>query len=126
MTLLRKARCRHSVFVYAAFMKLIYAIVNNDDSSMVSSSLTKAGFFATKLASTGGFLKAGNTTFMIATEDENVDTVIELITKYSKRRSQMVPNTAAYGVGGYSAFPTEVSVGGATIFVTDIERFEKV
>ena len=107
-------------------MKLIYAIVSNDDSSMVSSSLTKAGFFVTKLASTGGFLMAGNTTFMVATEDENVDKVIEIITKYSKRRSQMVPPSTAYGVGAYSAFPVEVSVGGATVFVTNIERFEKI
>ncbi len=110
----------------AEFMKLIYAIVSNDDSSMVSSSLTKAGFFVTKLASTGGFLMAGNTTFMVATEDENVDKVIEIITKYSKRRSQMVPTSTAYGVGAYSAFPVEVSVGGATVFVTNIERFEKI
>ena len=107
-------------------MKLIYAIVSNDDSSMVSSSLTKAGFFVTKLASTGGFLMAGNTTFMVATEDENVDKVIEIITKYRTRRSQMLPTSTAYGVGAYSAFPVEVSVGGATVFVTNIERFEKI
>ncbi len=113
--------------LHAEIMKLIYAIVSNDDSSMVSSSLTKAGFFTTKLSSTGGFLKAGNTTFMIATEDENVDAAIEIITKHSKRRSQMTPTSAAtYGMGSYSAFPIEVSVGGATIFVTNIERFEKV
>lgn len=49
-------------------MKLIYAIVSSDDSSAVSAALTQNGFFATKLASTGGFLKAGNTTFLICTE----------------------------------------------------------
>lgn len=107
-------------------MKLIYAIVSNDDSAMVSSSLTKAGFSATKLASTGGFLKAGNTTFMIATEDDKVDQAIEIISNYSKHRSQMVPTSTAYGAGAYTAFPVEVSVGGATIFVTNIERFEKI
>ena len=46
-------------------MKLIFAVVNGDDSQAVSKALTKNGFFATKLASTGGFLSAGNTTFMI-------------------------------------------------------------
>ncbi len=107
-------------------MKLIYAIISNDDSAMVSSSLTKEGFFATKIASTGGFLKAGNTTFMIATEDEKVEQVIEIISKYSKRRSQLVPTTTAYSTGAYNAFPVEVSVGGATVFVTNIERFEKL
>ena len=54
-------------------MKLIYAIVSSDDSSSVSGALTQNGFFATKLASTGGFLMSGNTTFLICTDDENVD-----------------------------------------------------
>ena len=107
-------------------MKLIYAIVSNDDSSMVSSSLTKAGFFVTKLASTGGFLMAGNTTFIIGTEDDKVDEVIAIIGRHSKKRTQMVPSSASYGVGMYTSFPVEVQVGGATIFVVDIERFEKL
>jgi uncharacterized protein YaaQ len=107
-------------------MKLIYAIVSNDDSSSVSSALTKAGFFATKLASTGGFLMSGNTTFMIGVEDEKVDEAISVISKYSKKRSQMTPSSAAYGIGMYTSFPIEVSVGGATIFVTNVERFEKI
>ena len=46
-------------------MKLIFAIVNKDDSGSVSSALTRAGFSVTKLATTGGFLMAGNTTFLI-------------------------------------------------------------
>ena len=49
-------------------MKLIFAIVNSDDSSAVSAALTRGGFFVTKLASTGGFLMSGNTTFLICTE----------------------------------------------------------
>lgn len=107
-------------------MKLIYAIVNNDDSHAVSASLTRHGFQATKLASTGGFLMAGNTTFMICAEDDKVDEIIERIKKHSHRRKQFVPNSASYGVGSYTSFPVEVSVGGATIFVTNVERFEKV
>ena len=65
-------------------MKLIYAIVSSDDSSSVSGALTQNGFFATKLASTGGFLMAGNTTFLICTDDENVDRVISIIAEHSK------------------------------------------
>ncbi len=107
-------------------MKLVYAIVNNDDSAIVSSALTKEGFFATKLASTGGFLLSGNTTFMVCTEEENVDKVIDIISQKCKKRTQMVPSSAAYGVGMYSAVPVEVTVGGATIFVTNVERFEKI
>ena len=107
-------------------MKLIYAIVNNDDSHAVSTALTRNGFQATKLASTGGFLMAGNTTFMICSEDDKVDEVIETIKKHSHKRKQFVPNSASYGMGSYASFPVEVAVGGATIFVTNIERFEKV
>ncbi len=107
-------------------MKLIFAIVNSDDSAKVAAGLTKEGFYATKLATTGGFLMSGNTTFIIGTEDEKVDEVLEIIGRYCKKRSQMVPSTSTYGLGSYSSFPVEVSVGGATVFVMDIERFEKI
>lgn len=107
-------------------MKLIMAIVSNDDSSKVAKELTKNKFFVTKLATTGGFLMAGNTTFIIGTDDDKVDEVIGIIGKYSKKRSQMVPSSASYGVGMYTSFPVEVQVGGATIFVINIERFEKL
>ena len=107
-------------------MKLIFAIVSNDDSSKVSKDLTKNRFSVTKLATTGGFLMAGNTTFIIGTEDERVDEAIEIIGKHSKKRTQMVPSSASYGVGMYTSFPVEVQVGGATIFVMNVERFEKL
>ena len=106
-------------------MKLILAIVSNDDSSKVSSALTKNHFSVTKLATTGGFLLSGNTTFLIGTQDEKVDEVITIIADHSKKRKQMVPS-ASYGVGMYTTYPVEVQVGGATIFVMDVERFEKV
>ncbi|MGN1110638.1 MAG: cyclic-di-AMP receptor [Oscillospiraceae bacterium] len=107
-------------------MKLIYAIVNNDDCHSVQSALTKSGFQATKLASSGGFLLAGNTTFMICSEDDTVDEVCGIIREHCHKRRQFVPNSASYSTGAYSDFPVEVMVGGATIFVTNIERFEKV
>lgn len=108
-------------------MKLIYAVINNDDSHDVSSALTKSGFFATKLASTGGFLMAGNTTFMICADNDKVDEIIGIIKEKSRRRKQYVPAAIFAGaeMQGVS-YPVEVSVGGATIFVTDVERFEKI
>jgi Uncharacterized protein conserved in bacteria len=106
-------------------MKLVLAIVSNDDSAVVSAALTREGFSVTKLATTGGFLMAGNTTFLVGVEDEKVDTVIDLIKKQSKRRTQMVPTTSSFDVGMYSTFPVEVTVGGATIFVMNVDRFEK-
>ena len=97
-------------------MKLIYAIISSDDSSSVSGALTQNGFFATKLAST----------FLICTDDENVDQVIRIIAEHSKKRKQMVSSSAGYGMGSYTPFPVEVTVGGATIIVTDVQRFEKL
>ena len=93
---------------------------------MVSAALTKAGFSVTKLATTGGFLMAGNTTFIVGTDDDKVDQVIETISKQSSRRTQLVPSTTTMDVGMYSSFPVEVTVGGSTIFVLSVDRFEKV
>ena len=107
-------------------MKLIFAIVNNDDSSNVSGGLTKEGFSVTKLATTGGFLMSGNTTFIIGSDNDNVQKIIDIIAKHSRKRNQLVPTSDSYGAGLYSSFAVEVTVGGATIFVMDVERFEKV
>ena len=109
-------------------MKLIFAIVNGDDSAAVSKSLSKHGFCATKLASSGSFLSAGNTTFLICVEDEQVDEVNGVVQRKCHHRKQFVPSTPTYGdsTGEINAMPLEVAVGGATIFVTSIERFEKL
>jgi uncharacterized protein YaaQ len=105
-------------------MKLVFAIVNGDDSQSVSKALMKAGFFATKLASTGGFLSAGNTTFLTCVENYQVDAVISIIREKSHKRKQFVPTSIPFDAG--TSFPVEVEVGGATVFVTDVERFEKL
>lgn len=103
-------------------MKLIYAIVNDEDTSRVANALLKSGFYSTKLPSTGGFLRAGNTTFLIATEDDRVDLAIDVIKSKAKRRKRFVPSA----VDREATFPEEVDVGGATVIVTDVDRFEKV
>ncbi|MCL2814163.1 MAG: cyclic-di-AMP receptor [Oscillospiraceae bacterium] len=109
-------------------MKLILAIVHNDDSVLVSSSLTKSGFHVTKMASTGGFLMSGNTTFIMGVEDGDVDRAIDIISKYSKKRMQAVSSDMAFATGNInsSSIPVEVQVGGGTILVLNIERFERV
>lgn len=107
-------------------MKMITAIVNKEDSKTVNAELVQAGFTVTKLATTGGFLMAGNVTMMIGTEDEKVDECIDIISKFSRQRTEVVPSTANYGMQLSGGFPLEVSVGGAAIFVTNVERFEKV
>ena len=107
-------------------MKLIFAIVSNDDSSRVSKELTKNKYSVTKLATTGGFLMAGNVTILIGVDEEKVQTVIDIIREHSHSRKQMIPTTTEMSYGYYPSMPVEVVVGGATIFVVDIERFERV
>ena len=109
-------------------MKLILAIVHDEDGSKVMSELNKQGFSVTKLATTGGFLKAGNMTLFVGTSEQNVQTVVDIIKSKSETRKQIISTPVPMsGLGsGYTPYPVEVEVGGATIFVIDVERFEKV
>ena len=107
-------------------MKLILSIVNSDDAANVSDALTENHFQVTKLATTGGFLKSGNTTFITGVSDDKVDEVINIISKTSHKRTQLMPNSATLDIDVYATLPLEVAVGGATIFVLNVERFEKI
>ena len=107
-------------------MKLVLAIVSNDDASAVSEALMENEFYMTKLSTTGGFLRTGNTTLIVGCEDEKVEKCIDIIGSEAKQRTEMIPSNVTYDVGRYSSFPVEVNVGGATIFVLDVEQFKKV
>lgn len=107
-------------------MKLLLAIMSNDDSPAVSSALTKENFQVTRLATTGGFLRAGNTTLIVGVEDDQVDQAMEVIKEFSKRRTEVVPSSASYDIGRFASFPVEVQVGGATVFVIGVEQFIKL
>jgi len=113
-------------------MKLIYAIVRNDNEDDVVSQLTQHRYSVTRLSTTGGFLKKGNTTLMIGTEDEKVDTAIQIIKEECSRRKEMLVPTPTYSEGtrapilGYSSPQVTVDVGGATVFVVDVEQFLKL
>ena len=109
-------------------MKLIFAIVNKDDSNVVSSALTRGGFGVTKLATTGGFLRAGNTTLLVGVEDDRFQEAMDLIEKVCKSRKQIAPSPASMvGMpGSYTPYPIEVVVGGATIFVLTVDQFVKL
>jgi len=108
-------------------MKMIVAIVQDEDSNRLVSALMNDGFGVTKLATTGGFLRAGNTTLLIGVDDERLNDALHIIEKLCKSRRQVAtsPLTAGGAVGMYSAMPIEVTVGGATVFVLNVEQFAK-
>ena len=108
-------------------MKLILAIVNNEDASRVQDALTRAGFFITRLSTTGGFLMMGNTTFLIGTDDEAAPKAIEILREHCTTRKQYASSTSSFGMGMKHMAPLEeVNVGGATIFVLDVNHMEKI
>ena len=93
-------------------MKLIVAIINNDDCPSVLNELTQKGY--------------GNSTLLIGTEDEKVDDVIEIISEFSRKRTQMVSPSPSFMAEGFISRAVEVTVGGATVFVVDVDKFIKL
>lgn len=111
-------------------MKMVFAVIAKQDEDMTVTALNEAGFFATKLSTVGGFLKKTNTSLLIGTDDDKVDHVLDILKKYSGKRTEEAPYVApsmarsSNGVGGpYVTVPT--NVGGATVFVLDVAKFEK-
>ena len=106
-------------------MKLVVAVVQDQDSNRLSTALTKNNYRATKLASTGGFLRSGNTTFLIGTDDSLIPRLLEIIRENCRSREQMVAPVSPMGgnADSYIPYPVEVEVGGAIVFVLPIEQF---
>lgn len=108
-------------------MKLIVAIVQDQDSPHLIEDLTDNDYRVTKLASTGGFLKAGNTTLLIGVEDSQVEDVIKLIDANCKTR-EITTSLLTVTMPGdtYIPYPLDVKVGGATVFVLDVEKHVRI
>lgn len=109
-------------------MKMVIAIVQDDDALDLLDSLTEGGFRVTKLATTGGFLKSGNTTLMIGVKKEEVQKVVDIIQDVCKKRNEIIPSPGSIlnEPGTYIQYPIEVEVGGATVFVIDVDQFIRI
>ncbi len=110
-------------------MKMIYAIVRNDNEDDVVTQLTQHHYSVTRLSTTGGFLRKGNTTLMIGADDEKVDEVISLIKQECGQHQKLtvnMPYISGTTMVNYATMPMHVEVGGATIFVVNVERYEKI
>lgn len=106
-------------------MKLIIAVIQDKDSSRLVDALGEENFQTTKLATTGGFLKEGNTTLMIGCENEYVDEALKVIEDNCSQREQMVAPISPMGgnADSYIPKPVKVEVGGAVVFILPIESF---
>jgi len=108
-------------------MKLILSIVNSDDARPLLEVLSREGQRATMVSTTGGFLRKGNSTILIGVEDAQMDAVLSIIKENCQSRKQFVNPLPPIMEPGelYMPAPVEIEVGGATVFVLDVERFER-
>lgn len=108
-------------------MKLIICIVQDQDAGALIDDLTEKEFRVTKLSSTGGFLKSGNTTLLIGVDENEVPSVIKVIEENCKTR-ELTTSLLTVTMPGdtYIPFPLEVKVGGATVFILDVDKYIKI
>ncbi len=108
-------------------MKLVMAIIHDEDAFEIIDLLNESGYGVTKLASTGGFLRSGNTTIICGVEDEKTEELMNIIEKTcrSRKRSVAVNSTPVGPTENYVPLPIDVTVGGATVFVLDVCDFKK-
>ncbi|GAB4545389.1 MAG: cyclic-di-AMP receptor [Anaerolineae bacterium] len=108
-------------------MKLIMSIVNSEDARPLIDTLMRSGYRATMISTTGGFLREGNATILVVTQDERVDEVLGIIRQNCHTRTQHVNPLPPVMEPGemYLPTPIEVEVGGATVFVLNVERSER-
>ncbi len=108
-------------------MKSVIAIVQSDDAGALTDALREKNFQSTLISSTGGFLREGNATLLLGVEDNQIDAVIQVIKDNCNTRTQYVnPMPPVMEPGElYMPQPVEVQVGGAVVFVLNVERFER-
>ncbi len=109
-------------------MKLVLAIIHDEDAFHIMDLLSEKGFSVTKLASTGGFLRSGMTTLISGLNEERIPEFVDILEKKCKSRKQITSVNATHvnANESYVPYPVEVTVGGATIFVLNVEEFKKV
>lgn len=108
-------------------MKIVLAIVHADDAAGLSKALSQAGYGVTHLKSAGGFLRKQNATIFAGVPDRDVERVLEVVRDRCHARTEQVSPLPPVVEPGeiYMPYPMEVEVGGATVFVLDVDRFEK-
>ena len=109
-------------------MKLIVAIVHNEDAGPLVDALLEREYRTTRLQSSGGFLKQSNATIMVGVDDEKVEDVMAIVRENCTSRTQLVNPMPPIMEPGefFMPYPLEVEVGGATVFVLPVERFERI
>ena len=104
-------------------MKMILAIVQADDAGKIMKGLVEAGHRVTRVATEGGWLKRENVTLLLGVDDEKVEDVVAVLKKTGRKRTAYI-SVPREVPGALNAQVIDVEVGGATVFVMNVERFE--
>jgi uncharacterized protein YaaQ len=109
-------------------VKLIIAVVQGEDAQRTVAALTDKGVSSTRISSSGGFLQQGNVTLLIGVDEVQVDMALEVIRENCRERSRYLTPVPPLAEPGemFLAYPVEVQVGGATVFVVPVDSFEKI
>ena len=109
-------------------MKLVVAVVQGKDAEALLDALRANGYRATQINSSGGFLRENNVTVMTGVNDAQVPEVFRLIRDNCYTRTQYVNPLLPIMEPGefYMPSPVEVQVGGATVFVLPVVRYERI
>ncbi len=106
--------------------KLLIVIASDGDADGLIQKLVERGYPATKVSSTGGFLRRGNATIFSGVDADDVDNVVAIIRSECRARMESMPaQTLPFPESIFPAEPVQVRVGGAIVFVIPVERFEK-
>ena len=109
-------------------MKLVVAVVHSEDAGALVDALLERQHRATRLQSSGGFLRQANVTVLVGAEDDKVDEILGVVRETCNSRTQIVNPMPPIMEPGefFMPYPLEVEVGGATVFVLPVERFERI
>jgi uncharacterized protein YaaQ len=85
------------------------------------------GLPATKIASAGGFLRRGSTTILSGVDDADVEAVLDMTREECRSRREIVPvqSLPMMGEATGGTEPIEIRLGGASVFVINVDRFER-
>ena len=104
-------------------MKLLLAIIQEDDYDAVVGALNREHFFVTRLSSSGGFLRRKNITIMLGVEGDEHDKAVKILR--DTIRCMPVSLASSHGLEASAAIPVEIDVGGVTLFTLPLDSIEK-
>lgn len=108
--------------------KLVMMIVSDTDADDLMAALVERGVPATKVGSSGGFLRRGNVTIFSGVAANEVDAVLDIVNEICPARTELVPVQTLPFIGdsAFTTEPIEVRAGGAIVFVLNVERFQRI